>query len=190
MTMRIVLDTKTPRRNAEKKAYFLDLDTLKIIKATDDHPFEIIYRSGDGKATVHLIDDHLLDTRYFLIEGPAAAKLATKIRHELGTTEEKEIPALVASVKAADARHGISAAALLAPPKFNKRFFGYFEKGFAHKSAAVRDHTILATGYVGWKQFVEPLRQLAENDPATNVRESAASMLDGFDKKARGELKD
>lgn len=190
MTTKVILDPKTPRKNAEKKAYLLDLDTLKIIQASDEAPFEIIYRSGDGKTTVHLIDDHLLDTRYFLIEEPNAAKLATKIRKELDTVDEKQIPALVASTKAAEAKQGISAVALLAPPKFNKRFFGYFEKGFAHKSPDVREHTILATGYVGWPQFVKPLQEIAENDPNAGVRESATLMLDGFDKKARGKLKD
>jgi hypothetical protein len=190
MTTKVILDPKTPRKDAEKKAYRLDLDTLKIIQASEDAPFEIIYRSGDGKTTAHLIDDHLLDTRYFLIEGTNAAKLAAKIRKELDSVDEKQIPALVASTKAAEVKQGISAVALLAPAKFNKRFFSYFEKGFAHKSADVREHTVLATGYVGWPQLAEPLQELAENDSNTGVRESATLMLNGFGKKARGELKD
>lgn len=188
--MRILLDQSVKRAVVERDAWDLEWNAINIIPRTEENPLEIIYLTRVSNTRIHLIDDYVLETVYFVLEGPGVDSWARKIHKKYKTVGLRDLPRFFESGKASDVKQGISYAALLAPKKFDKKIFGYFQHGFEHKTASVRERTIEAVGYLGWPQFKEPLQKLADSDPNADIRESAQLMLELMEKQKRGELKD
>jgi hypothetical protein len=187
--MRIVVDPSHTQKEAERVAWRLNWDFKDYVKKAEDVPYEVIYSTQDG-AEVHFLEDHVIGERYFVLEKKKAESIAKKIRKEVKTISVDDIPSYVEASDAEKVKHGIAFSALLAPEKFDKRFFAWFERGFTHESAEVREQTIVASGYVGWPQLREKLQELAEGDTDNAIRKSAKRMLEGFELHDRGELKD
>ncbi len=72
--------------------------------------------------------------------------------------------------------------AVAAPPLFEPRYFQLFAQVLANPDVRVRDAAIFAIGYVGWSEFRNILKQIQTTDTDHTVRESAAIMLDGYER--------
>jgi hypothetical protein len=186
--MRIVIDPAVTTEDAERVAWNLNWDARTFVKKQQDVPYESIYETREG-VEVHFVIDHVIGERYFVLEEiRKAGAVAAKIRKEVKTISADDVPSWAESTSAEKVKHGIAFAALLAPEKFDKRFFAWFERGFSHRNPEVREQTIVASGYVGWKQLREKLQEVAENDSDEEIRKSAKLMVEGFELQDRGEL--
>lgn len=72
--------------------------------------------------------------------------------------------------------------ALTAPPEFDASFFEFFRKSLTFPDPTVQRKAILAMGYVGWKELLPVLEQLAKEAPDAEVRDLARISLEGFAK--------
>ncbi|HEX7151246.1 MAG TPA: hypothetical protein VF618_07140 [Thermoanaerobaculia bacterium] len=187
--MRIVMDPSVTLDDAETVPFKLKWQFGDYVKKKKDVPYEVIYRTPE-KTEVHLVDDHVIGERYWTLSGPGITKMAAKLRDQVKTISVDDIPSYVDATKAEKVKHGIAFAALLAPEKFDKRFFAWFERGFSHRNPDVREQAIVGSGYVGWKELREKLEEVAENDSDAEIRKSAKLMLEGFELQDRGELEE
>ena len=141
-------------------------------------PEETIYSTSKPNTTVHWIEDPKIDMEYLAIAG----EHRDAVRDQLAAIREfytlDEIAVGARRAKSRDHRiEAIYCLALLAPDNFEQSIFDIFSQYFQDKEPDVRRAAVVATSYVGWREFVEPLTPLKTSDPDKAVRKDATIMV-------------
>lgn len=187
--IRIALPPDQTAQDADYTAYRLNWDLEDHIKGDDSRPSEGIYRPRKAEGFVHRLDDPLLGFRYFLVTGADREAIAETIREATKTVSAADAKTMFDGSKDATERaRAIRYVAVTAPDASDAGTLEIFRRALGDDALEVRQAAILATAYAGWPELAELLREVASNDADKDVREDAASMLEGFDKQSRGEL--
>lgn len=155
------------------------------IPRAEDRPFESIRTTRSSKTIIHYFDDHLIDVRYIIIDdsGEEAQKVHQEICNSLDTYNYEDVERLLMNATNSEEYiRAIYRIAVAAPPQFQPHYFKLFEQVLNNPDAKVRDAGIFAIGYAGWPEFRNILEQIKATDTDATVRESAAIMLDGYER--------
>jgi hypothetical protein len=150
----------------------------RVIHGTRTKPEETVYATTYPNTTVHRIEDPRIDVEYLAIAGDHMEL----VRDQLVAIREflslEEVLAGARRAKSPDHRiEAIYCLALLAPDAFDASIFDVFSTYWRDDDARARDATVVATAYVGWPEFAEPLERLRGSDPDAKVRKHAAVMV-------------
>jgi hypothetical protein len=188
-SIRIALPPDVTAQDAGYAIYRLRWDMEDIIKKSDDRPAEAIYKPRKLDGFAHRIDDDLLGFSYFTVTGKDREAIAEEIRKALPTISTADAKVKFEGAPNAEEKaRAIKYVAITAPETKDAAALALFDKALHDESSEVRQAAILATGYAGWPELADLLRDVAENDADQEVRDDAADMLEGFGKQSRGEL--
>lgn len=149
-----------------------------ILPKTEEEVYEQIWLTEDESTSIHYIEDPLIDIRYLFIHGSKQVEVINAISSYLDLFQRGEIFEMIH--KAASTEEYIQAIyhlGVTANHDYDKEIFELFKAVFAHSEPKVRNAAILATSYVGWKEFEEPLKNLSDSDPEKEVQEFAKFTL-------------
>jgi hypothetical protein len=181
--VRAIVKTNVSLQKVDSLAWDENWYLHNFIPPTEEDPYEKIWKTQDEQATIHYIEDSLIDIRYFLVEGKSREEVLEKIRSSLETFERYEIIEMIkTAVEPIQYVHAIYHVGVAATQKYDPEFFEIFKAAFSHSDVKVRNAAILSTGYVGWQEFQEPLELLKTSDPDPIVREFAAYTLESLAK--------
>lgn len=158
---------------------------LEDVPRTPEQPYEIIRTTRSNKTSIHYFDDHLINARYIIVDGveEEAHNVYEKLCSELDIYKYEDVEYLLNNAANPESYiHAIYRVAISAPSTYEPSYFRLFEKVLAFPNSKVRDAAILAIGYVGWPEFRQILQQMEKTDTDSTVRESAAIMLDGYER--------
>lgn len=148
------------------------------IDATDDTPFERFWTTPDGSASIHYIEDWILDIPYVAVNAQPPDPLAEYVRAELGGYFMEDAFRMyeraATTGQLIDALYHIGA---MAPPAFDLRVFDYLNRAFAHTDPEVRRGAVLAAFYTRWPEFRDALERLV-NDPDPPTSRYAGTTLE------------
>jgi hypothetical protein len=180
---RIVLREDVTGDDVGAAAYSANWRIKQILDADRHNPREVIYQVTPKRTFVHYIEDSLLGIDYLVIQGEELDEVEARTRAALPALSEQEVRMMMGTAVTADEQvRALPCAALVAPVSFDVEFYRWFEHALHSPEARVRKLTILATGYVGWREFCAPLAELASTDGDSQVREDARAMLESFAK--------
>lgn len=182
---RLVLDSYVGLEEAEEVAKELNLVFYEIIEAEDSERYEVIWNTKDGNTFLHYLEDDLTSVNYFIIEGERQEQYAEKIKQLVDVLDFEDIIEKLNEAEEEDAPSGLVYSIFLLATfshEFQEDIFKYFLKYLFHEDSNVRYATILATGYVSWREFKEPLENVRDNDSELRVREFAEYMLEQHEK--------
>ena len=181
MAERMVLDGAVTAAQvadlARAKGWILDRE----IPAAESPPvpYEIIWRTADGQACIHYVEDWVLGLKYLRFTGPDpgnAAAFAGALLPTLGREDlRREVRQAQQPAQLIDALY---LAAALAPEATDAEILGYLKGGMDHADPRVRKAAVFATAYAPWRFFEPTLERLAAQDADAGTRELAATMLD------------
>jgi hypothetical protein len=133
---------------------------------------------------LHYAQDALTSTAYVLASSwsPELAEgLSRRLERELDVISLDEL--LRTAEEARDA-HALSLAinklSLGAPREYDADVFRLIAKGLSHADRDVRLASIWAVGFMPWPEYRPILRKLAEGDPDSTARETAADLLEAY----------
>jgi hypothetical protein len=154
-----------------------------LIPPTEEAPYEEVWITQDDQTTIHYIEDPLISIRYFFIEGSNQEEVVSRIRSSLDTYKRDEICEMMKNaVETKPCVAAIYHVGIAATQEYDTEFFEFFKFAFSHHDPKVRNAAILATGYVGWQEFREPLEHLKKSDTEQIVREFADYTLQSLAK--------
>jgi hypothetical protein len=178
---KILLHDGVTQSDVDSALYTADLNIVEVIEGNEERPAEFVWETVDGKHKLHHIHDFLLEAQYIVVVGPGPGPLAEEIRSSLKTVDKKDVLARAKRASSGEARlKAVHGAAALAPESFDPELAAVIENALASDDPEMRSAGILATGYAEWKEFQEPLKRLAAEDPDPDVREEAGAMLEGL----------
>jgi hypothetical protein len=178
---RVVLKGETAKESFAELAYSQDWVIDEIGTASDEEPYEEVWITPEGGSELHLIEDHLIGLAYVDILGRHRGKLAALIRSRLDTYSKEEI--IDAARSAGNPRElarAVRLAGAVATEGFDQDLFEIFLRAFGSEDPQTRIAAIIAAGYAEWREFIPLIEPLARNDPNQTVRETAASIGEGF----------
>src|SRR5262245_12367787 len=178
--IRIALRESVTRQKLDSAAWDNNWDFDQIIQRSETRPFEKIWLTPDEQTAIHYIEDFLLGINYLLIQGAEADQVAQQARATIETYSNADIRQMAQQAKGRDDNiRAVYYAAIAAPLQYDESFFKIFQQAFAHENPDVRSAGVVASGYVEWPEFREPLEKLQQSDPDETVREDARVMLEG-----------
>ncbi|WNG45374.1 hypothetical protein F0U60_15635 [Archangium minus] len=148
-------------------ALILGWSLESVTEATSTRPYQIIWVTDEDEAgsrsIVRFIDDFMIEVPYIYIESEAPEHLAPGLPEFVDVYTNDEIRKLADSAATAEQLHlAVRLMALIAPPEFDASFFEFFRKSLTFPDPTVQRKAILAMGYVGWKELLPVLEQLAK----------------------------
>lgn len=182
-TVRIVLQETVSEKNVDAAAWENDWSLIKIIKADENTPHEVIWQDTFENVKIHYIEDFYIGVAYLVLHGDDSESVVKDIRATLPTYTEDDVFKMLENYRS-DQENLIKAVyylGLIAPQQFSPLFFGLFKDLLSHKDPIVRSGVIMAIGYVGWQAFKALLKPLQNSDPDPEVRRDACVMLSGFE---------
>ncbi|MGH3117619.1 MAG: hypothetical protein ACRDQ2_11030 [Gaiellales bacterium] len=152
-----------------------------FVEETKDQPFELVWTTEDGRASIHYVEDPVLGIDYVLARGKRHDDVVNLLRSEVDTVPPSEV---VAGSKEAHTKEEMIGATYLAAAtassKFDPALFDVIERALSSSAPQVRLSGIVSCGYVEWKQCRSPLERLAKSDPDDDVRRAARAALQGL----------
>lgn len=141
-------------------------------------PRESVFSAGDHDATIHYVDEPLVRFPYVQVVGADWEEVASILRKHVDFFTDEEISRMWDDASS-DAEHEAAAFHLgvASPVHPAEPFLTRMRKALQHPSAKVRLAAILAVGYRGWHEFEPLLTEMTTNDPDSDVRIRAESML-------------
>ena len=145
--------------------------------ADGQQPFEKIWLAQDGTASVHWIEDRVIDLDYFAVQGDDPGPVVDAIRAGVPTYDRAQLAGEMEAAEHWDellrALYRVAAAA---PPEYDPQVFDWLARGFGDEHPTVRRMTAVLTSYLGWPELRAPLERLTR-DEDVETREVAHRML-------------
>jgi hypothetical protein len=139
--------------------------------------YEKIWLTEDQKSSIHYVEDPLIGVKYIHIDTLTPAAVARIIEFLPVVTSDETIAVLETSTDVPSYVSALYRLGVGAPSEFDPQTFGLIVDSLLHSDARVRRAAVLATGYVGWREFKEPLERLRTNEPDAEVRQLADRLL-------------
>lgn len=152
-------------------------------------PLELVFRTADGKVTLHFVDDHLVKFPYLVVKGEAAdvEREVAAARQALKFHSEDEV---LDYARRADTRaqkmESLAFVGVTAPQTHDTRYLEALKRGMEDADASVRKSAVWMSGYPAWPELRPLLEKVAEEDPDESVRNGTRSILAGFDHEGIG----
>ncbi|WP_326692079.1 hypothetical protein OIE63_36350 [Streptomyces sp. NBC_01795] len=154
----------------------------QIIWATEGHP---LWDRHLGGYALHYIVDATAGIGYIVVSGEDqeyADSLALAAAMYLNTWTVEE---LYREYDEADAMRAVGQSVLrlglAAPPEFDEGVFDRITDAMASKDPAIRYSALWGASYTGYWHFVEPIRELTEDEPEDWIRQRAQSVIGAFE---------
>lgn len=163
------------REQIEALAYDQDWFLDEVVQASDDAPFELVYLVGDGKTSVHYIQDEIIGLDYIFIRGDECEAIAELVRSRVDTIAVKD--AIDFARNNTDREFVVNASYILGATgssTFNQDVFDLLTGFLKHDVADARHGALLAIGYLEWPEFIPHFKPLFD-DPDETVRDVAKS---------------
>ncbi|AKF11738.1 HEAT repeat domain-containing protein [Sandaracinus amylolyticus] len=155
----------------------------RVIEADGDAPAEDIYTTEDGRTRIHWIQDPKISRGYIALAGENVEEVAELIRSGMSILGLEEIrQRALSATSRADRMRSIYDLALAAPIEHDPGIFEIFGSYLEDADPDVRGAAVLAISYVGWREFLEPLRTRASEDADGSVREDATILIGNLQK--------
>jgi hypothetical protein len=178
---RVVLRGKAAKEDFAELAYFQDWVIDEIVPASDEEPYEEVWITTDGNTEAHLIDDHLIGLVYVDVVGQHRDNVVALIRSRLDNYSREEV--IDAARSAGDPQEldrVVRLAGAVATEGFDKDLFEIFRRALESEDPQTRIAAIITAGYTEWHEFIPLIGRLARGDPDQVVRDTAASISEGF----------
>jgi HEAT repeats len=180
--IRVVLRPEAGREDVDDVALDLDWLFLRNFPSSEERPYEDMWIDRDERTYIHYIEDHLVDLRYLVLNGPDADQLRSEVVAVLAVHQPADGPAAWESARSeADRIQAVHLLALTADPDDHAEAAGYLRRAAEDTGVEVRRAVILAATYVGWPELRELLTELAQSDPDPTVVRDARLALEGLD---------
>ncbi|HEX8705525.1 MAG TPA: HEAT repeat domain-containing protein [Myxococcaceae bacterium] len=151
-------------------------------------PFQVAWRTADGAAGVHYIEDwhirdgnevlYTPDVPFLILQGDGLPALESRLRDALPIYDDADIRALVEAADDEDDRiEAITLAAYAAPARYDPVYARFFTDGLAHPNPWVRLASVYAAGGVQWPELAPALRHTADTDSLKDAREVAEDFI-------------
>jgi hypothetical protein len=132
------------------------------IDRTEEAPFERFWRTADGAASIHYVEDWIIGLVYVVADAPDPAPLAESIRAALDGWSLADAVRMFGRARTleekADALYHLGA---MAPAEMDPEVFAVFEHAFADPDPEVRRAAVLAAFYTRWPEFEAALQRMA-----------------------------
>ncbi|NET62239.1 MAG: hypothetical protein F6K47_40875, partial [Symploca sp. SIO2E6] len=182
--LRLILKNNVSVERVETLAWERDWYLHDFIPPTDEEVYEQIWLTQDENTSIHYVEDPLIGIRYLFIDGLNQVEICDKISSSLDIFRREEIFNMVhTAVSAEEYVRAIYHVGIIANHDYNMEIFEIFKLAFAHPETKVRNAAILATAYVGWREFEELLRDIIDCDPEEKVRDFANFTLKSLQSK-------
>lgn len=91
--IRLVLAERVTVDDVDDLVVRLGLLLMNILRATDAHPTQAIYRTGDRQALVYVINDARAPSLILIVQGPGEAAVAAAVRAAVAVAAEEIVSA-------------------------------------------------------------------------------------------------
>lgn len=176
---------KPPRNDVALVTFTLENDWImeRHISPVPERfiPLEMVFTSDAHDATLHYVDEPLVRFPYVQVVGADRDEVASILRKNVDCFTDEEIFRMWDDASS-DAEHEAAAFHLgVASPEHPAApFLARMQKALQHPSPVVRLAAILAVGYRGWHELEPMLAEMKTNDPDSDVRIRAESMLEAM----------
>ena len=155
----------------------------RIIKETEDTPEEVIFQTKDDQNFIHYIIEQDGGYPYLTVEGNSIESTVNTICLSLPTHSREEIIRMIRSPSDyAEYCKGILYLGLSGRfQKSDGEVLELFRQILQHENSEIRIGGLFGMSYSGWPEFRALAQPLIENDSDSNVRETAARFVEGFD---------
>ncbi len=134
--------------------------------------------SSDLKTVVNYIVDEIRSQYYFVIEGPDAEEVASRVRMGLPVYTLEEIRQQVRTATERDDRiEALQRLGTITSVETNSTDYTLFEAAFTDPDPDIRAAAVIMVGYVEWPELKTRLEQIKADDTDERVRSAATRML-------------
>ncbi|MGW2866783.1 hypothetical protein [Kitasatospora sp. NPDC001225] len=194
---------KRPGGHRSRRYIFRKQNSLPVMELITEWPSwdQVAYRPADAERgtplqatweilpglTVTYIEEDTIRSSFAMVTsrlGPETAGMAVavfEVHPEVVTVDE-----LIAELDSArgtdDEAVAVARAGLGAPLEPDERLVQRISSSLRSADDVVREGALWAVSYSEWPIFRKAVRQLAESDPNTFIKEFAAGVLDAFDR--------
>jgi hypothetical protein len=180
----ILLKESVSREQIDYAAYENWWVVSKIIKADPSKgtPEEVIFQTDDDQNFIHYIVDQVGGYPYLIVQGESIEETANDVKSSLPNhSREDVIRMLQAPANREEYFRGILCLGLLGRFKeCENETLALFRQILLNKDPQVKIGGIFGMSYSGWPEFRELVQPLVDNDPDSNVRETAARFIEGL----------
>ena len=145
-----------------------------------DDLYEWIVPGAQERTVVRWVDDGDTGVQFFVVEGPDRQRVAEQIEEAVEMLHVPDFEQYLAGFHGVQGlMRGLYAVAAAAPERYDPRVAELFQRYLAAEDPLIRRVASLATGIMGWNEFIEPVSRL-RTDPDPDVRQAAEAALRGL----------
>ena len=91
--IRLVLAERVTADDVDDLVVRIGLLLMNLLRATDTHPTQSIYRTRDRQALVYVINDARAPSQIVIVQGPGEAGVAAAVREGIAVAAEEIVSA-------------------------------------------------------------------------------------------------
>ena len=176
----IFKQTTNPNSNCRKELIKLLLDQRWLLWGRTKEnreriiPYSLTWLSSNKKTKINYVKDYIVGFPYLIIDGQDVESVSELIKSHFDIYSPAEIVQKVQTARTEQEQiDAIFCLALVAPNKFDSKFFELFKIGFNHPSPEVRAKTLEACAYTEWKEFIPYINKIRNQDSDEMVKNQA-----------------
>lgn len=171
--VRVVLKETMPRSKVKSIISAEHFDFWRVIKETEETPYEVVWITRDRKSAIHYIEDFDSETHYIAVEGEQKYEILHLLSERLDVYQRDEIVELFRDADSDDsAAWLIKLAGVASPPDQDDIFLALFERASHDSRKKVRIAAIEAIVWASWNSGL-PIEGVKSFDEDDEVREYA-----------------
>jgi len=148
--------------------------------------FDRTWETPGVDASLQWLDDSVLGTDVFVVEGADRERVAATIREAIPVYEARDMPEVFARAWTdTQLMNALYMMAAVVPATADPALLPLFQRGFEHNDRHVRRRALVAAGVAGWPELRPAVERLAQDDPDADVRRHARTVLESFDRRPR-----
>ena len=137
-------------------------------------PYSLTWLTSGKETKIIYVEDYIVDFPYLIVDGQEVESISKLIKSHFDIYSQAEIVQKVQTARTEQEQiDAIFRLALVAPNKFDSKFFELFQIGFNHASPEVRAKTLKACAYTEWKEFIPCINKIRNQDSDEMVKNQA-----------------
>jgi HEAT repeats len=180
---RLIIFDNDPQRAFHKAAVKEMWHLDKIIQPDHENeiPYELIFKTNDGRSSVHYIEDYVAKLSYVIVIGDDVAATVARVKNVMTVCDRDVALKMLDQAKTREQRlNALLQLGIVAPQQFDEVVFNHLTQAMSDKDPEFRRTAVWLVGYTAWPQFKEPLEKLAKSDPDDEVRGDAEILLESL----------
>ena len=145
-------------------------------------PYSLTWLTSGKETKIIYVEDYIVDFPYLIVDGQEIESISKLIKSHFDIYSQAEIVQQAQTARTEKEQvEAIFRLALIAPNKFDSKFFELFQIGFNHPSPEVRAKTLKACAYTEWKEFIPCVEKIRNQDSDEIVRNEAEIIFKAYE---------